>query len=200
MGVTLTNEMIQGAKETEKKYGIPSSITLGQILLESGGNYEGGLSKLAHDYHNLFGIKATSSNLYSIGSVTMNNKMGNDLGRYATFSSDTNSILEHGRILSLERYTSKLTNGSYSDWANALQLGGYATDNNYSSKLIQVIESHNLNQYDGDNTRVGDSTSILSNISVLVIIVVMVLCGVLFFIKSFHVTPDINKLKKVVDK
>ena len=55
MAIQLTSEMIQAAQQNEKKYGVPASITLGQIILESSGSYEGGMSKLAAKAKNLFG-------------------------------------------------------------------------------------------------------------------------------------------------
>ena len=76
MGVTLTQEMIKGAQESEQKYGVPASVTLAQIMQESGGTNKGGLSTLAYKYNNLFGVTAGSS--WSGQTVTMSNKAGTD--------------------------------------------------------------------------------------------------------------------------
>ena len=61
LAVQLTQGMIQGAQETERLTGVPSSITLAQIIEESTGKYEGGLSYLAYKGNNLFGVKSFSS-------------------------------------------------------------------------------------------------------------------------------------------
>ena len=53
----ITIEMINGAIGSEKKYGVPASVILAQIILESGGKYPGNLSQMAYEIHNLFGIK-----------------------------------------------------------------------------------------------------------------------------------------------
>ena len=44
----ITIEMINGAIGSEKKYGVPASVILAQIILESGGKYPGNLSPVFH--------------------------------------------------------------------------------------------------------------------------------------------------------
>ena len=204
MAVTLTQDMLNGAKETQTKYGIPASITLGQIMLESSGSNAGGLSKLASDYNNLFGIKANPNNQYQSDTVVMSNKAGKDTGTYAVFETQSDSILEHARILNLDRYTSKVTTGTYQDWAKALQSGGYATDSKYSEKLISVIEENNLSQYDTGETATiqyntnEDNLNIFGDIAVIVFVVLLLVIGVFLFVGAFTGSNPVTEATKTV--
>ena len=59
----ITSDMVIGSIEAHEKYGVYASVTLAQIILESGGDYPGGLSALAYECHNLFGMKGEGLNL-----------------------------------------------------------------------------------------------------------------------------------------
>ena len=155
MAVQLTQEMIAGAQATERKYGVPASITLGQIMLESGGSYEGGLSGLAVKAKNLFGIKGTGT----AGSVTMNTMEQGANGLYATqanfrkYNSYAESIEDHGKLLTNANYTRYTKDAkTVEEYAVAIHKAGYATDANYANKLISIINSNNLKQYDGGSS------------------------------------------------
>lgn len=149
MGVKLTQLMIDGAKRTEKEYGVPASITLGQIMLESGGSYDGGLSMLASLYNNLFGVTAGSS--WNGKTIYLTNKNGTDGQTYRIYDSQMDSILDHGKVLTASRYTQYTSNAkTIQEYAEGIKKGGYATDPNYASKLMNVITSNNLTQYDGE--------------------------------------------------
>lgn len=207
MAATITNEMIQYAQENQKNYGIPASLTLAQIMLESSGSNPGGLSKLAYGYNNFFGIKATPSNQYQAGTVVMSNKAGNDTGTYATFNSMQDSFKEYARILSLDRYRSLVTTGDYKDWANVLVKGGYAEDQSYANKVIKVIEDNGLAKYDSGYTGGGavssgsdssDTTNIFGDIAVIVIIVVLIIGGLLLFIGAFTNKNPVSEATKTV--
>lgn len=162
MGVTLTNDMINGAIATQEKYGVPASVTLAQIKLESGGSNPGGLSTLAYNDNNLFGIKAGSG--WDGKTSTYKTTEYGSNGYYTTsasFRSYNNvgeSIDDHGKLLSSPLYANK-TNGvtNVEDYVKAIA-GTYATDPNYASKLLNIINSDNLKQYDS-----GNYTSVLNN-------------------------------------
>ena len=147
MGVQITNEMIAAAQAAQVQYGIPASITLAQITLESGGKNKGGLSALAYQYNNLFGQKATSSE----AGVTLGTAEYGSSGYYQTsakfrvYDSFTESIMEHGEKWGTDRVGSHDTIEQY---ANALKAKGYATDPQYAEKLLSIIERDNLQQYD----------------------------------------------------
>lgn len=150
MAVQLTQEMIQGAQETERLTGVPSSITLSQIIEESSGKYDGGLSYLAYKGNNLFGVKSFSN---SDEKIFVRNSDG--LVAWKKYDSQYDSIVDHARILNLDRYKSRYQNASsVSDYAQALQDGGYAGNSKtYADKLMNHINTYNLNQYNLNNSK-----------------------------------------------
>ena len=160
MAVQLTQEMINGAKETERVTGVPSSITLAQIILESSGKYEGGMSYLAYKGNNLFGVKSFSE---SDQRILVKDRSGR-LVAWKKYDTVYDSIVDHGSILQLDRYKSRYQNAtSVSDYAQALQDGGYAgNDTTYASNLMSVVNSYNLNQYNL-NTNVNLDQESLNN-------------------------------------
>ena len=214
MAVTLTKEMIDGAKQTEELYGIPSSVTLAQIMLESGGSYEGGLSGLAYNYNNLFGVTKGSS--WTGKTVVMSNKAGTDTKTYRVYDSIEDSILDHGKVLLNSRYTqytSKAT--TVNEYVDGVAKGGYAEDPNYASKLKNIIQTNNLTAYDGtswvgksglvsvkdvpsvDSSNSSTSSSTLStsgdttltwwgDIVVVVLSVLLIGLAIVFFISAFN--------------
>lgn len=206
MAVKLTQEMINGAKETENKYGVPASITLGQIMLESGGSYSGGLSGLAYNYNNLFGMTAGSS--WTGKTVYMTNKNGTDGQYYRVYDSVMDSINDHGQLLTTSRYNQYTKDAkTVEDYAKAIKQAGYATDPDYVSKLTSIIYNYNLNQYNTGNwanggtvesghggtggvipVSTGDSTEIKwwGDIIVIIISILLIVLAVVFFVLAFN--------------
>ena len=161
MAVQLTQEMIQGAEQTEKLTGVPSSITLAQIILESSGKYEGGLSYLAYKGNNLFGVKSFNSNDEKI---YVRNSSG--LVAWKKYDSQYDSIVDHSNILQLERYKSRYANATtVEDYAQALQDGGYAGNSTtYANSLMNIIDTYNLNQYNLNNRTTTTDTAIKNQV------------------------------------
>lgn len=197
MAVTLTSEMIQGANYTEQLTGVPSSITLAQIIEESSGKYEGGLSYLAYKGNNLFGVKSFSN---TDEKIYVRNSDG--LVAWKKYDSLYDSIVDHAKILQLDRYTSRYKNAqSENDYALALQEGGYAGNSNtYATKLMNHIDTYNLSQYNlnnstnyndtgieftsnTDNTDLGIIGSIIKYIAIVLIFVI----GIVFILKSIGI-------------
>ena len=152
MGVQLTQEMINGAILTQEKYGVPASVTLGQIILESGGNYPGGLSGLAYNDNNLFGIKTGSGwEGQSVTYKTTEYVDGQKVTVNASFrkyNSVLDSIEDHGELLSSSIYTNK-TNGATGLTDYVQKMGSiYATSPTYANDLLNIINKNNLTQYD----------------------------------------------------
>ena len=201
MAVHLTQEMIQGAQQTERLTGVPSSITLSQIIEESSGKYEGGLSYLAYKGNNLFGVKSFSD---SDEKIYVRNSDG--LVAWKKYNTQYDSIIDHARILNLDRYKSRYKNASsVSDYAQALQDGGYAgTSTTYASKLMNHINTYNLNQYNLNNSTNNiesgvaiqsidsvstDSTelNIVGNIIKYISILILSIIAVFFIIKALGI-------------
>lgn len=125
------------------------SLTIAQALLES----DSGNSTLTTQANALFGIKATSSwrgkvwngktTEYYDGQKTM------ITAGFKAYDSWAESILDHSKLLtSNKRYSKVVGETNYKNACEAIAAAGYATDPQYANKLISLIESYNLNQYD----------------------------------------------------
>ena len=130
------------AIEQMMKYRIPASITLAQGVFESGA----GRSMLAIKGNNHFGIKCHG---WRGRSVYYDDDSDNECFR--AYESAYDSYEDHSKFLvSGQRYRSlfslKITD--YRGWARGLKAAGYATNPQYASKLIGIIELYNLQQYD----------------------------------------------------
>lgn len=131
------------AVEEMYRSGIPASITLAQGLLESG--Y--GLSELAVKGNNHFGIKC--HNNWTGGRMYYDDdKKGECFRKY---KSPEESYRDHSDFLRYrDRYRFlfdyKITD--YKSWAYGLKKAGYATDPAYPKKLINLIETYGLHEYD----------------------------------------------------
>ncbi|MDH6534957.1 LysM peptidoglycan-binding domain-containing protein [Parabacteroides sp. 52] len=133
------------AVQHQKKYRIPASITLAQGILESGA----GMSKLARESNNHFGIKCHSD--WRGGRVYHDDDLKGECFR--KYKRVEESYEDHSRFLAeRSRYASlfKLQITDYKSWARGLQKCGYATDRAYANKLIKIIEDYELYRYDKD--------------------------------------------------
>lgn len=140
------------AQELQKDYGILPSIILGQAILES----DWGHSQLASEYNNLFGIKAYEGQekITLETKEFVNEEWVTIQGDFRVYSSWEESMNDHTQLFingvswNPAKYSSVLTAQNYQEAAKALQDAGYATDPDYSEKIISVIKSNNLDQYD----------------------------------------------------
>ncbi|MBR5735586.1 MAG: glucosaminidase domain-containing protein [Bacteroidales bacterium] len=122
--------------------GIPASITLAQACLESGF----GTSALATQGNNHFGIKCHD---YTGRKMYVDDDIKNDCFR--VYDKPEDSFQDHSDFL---RYRSRysflfdLDPTDYKGWAYGLKAAGYATDPQYATRLIDIIERYGLLQYD----------------------------------------------------
>lgn len=131
------------AVEQMKEHRIPASITLAQGLLESGA----GLSELARNSHNHFGIKCGSS--WKGRTVRHDDDARNECFR--AYPNPKESYEDHSIFLTRgTRYAFlfQLDITDYKEWARGLKRAGYATDPSYANRLITIIEDYELYQYD----------------------------------------------------
>ena len=122
--------------------GIPASITLAQGCLES----DNGNSRLARRGNNHFGIKCHE---WTGRKIYQDDDSRNDCFR--SYVSPYESYMDHSLFLtSKERYASlfELKPHDYRGWARGLKRAGYATANDYATKLIRIIEDNELYRYD----------------------------------------------------
>lgn len=139
------------AQAMQKQYHVYASITMAQAILES----DWGSSKLAADYHNLFGIKGEGANSKVLSTKEYTNgKWVVIKGRFRVYDSWADSIKDHTRLMikgtayNQQNYQEVINATDYQTAAKALQKAGYATDPDYAQKLINVIKTYNLDQYD----------------------------------------------------
>lgn len=138
-----------GALEGYTNHNILPSLTIAQAILESGW----GKSYLSTEANNLFGIKAYSD--WNGNTINLSTKEYNSdsssYGIYADFksySSFNESIEDHSKLLSSERYDSVRNSSNYVDACYSIYGCGYATAPNYPEQLINVIETYDLQNID----------------------------------------------------
>lgn len=122
--------------------GIPASITLAQACLESGF----GTSRLAREGNNHFGIKCHD---YKGRKMYLDDDIKDDCFR--VYDRVEDSFQDHSDFLRFRaRYSFlfDLDPTDYKGWAYGLKAAGYATDPQYATRLIDLIERYNLQQYD----------------------------------------------------
>ncbi|HGF7430577.1 N-acetylmuramoyl-L-alanine amidase [Enterococcus faecium] len=144
--------LVPHAQELQDGYGVLPSIILGQAILES--NW--GKSTLASKYNNLFGIKAYGDQK-KVSLETkefVNEEWITIQGDFKVYGSWEQSMDDHTQLFvqgvdwNPALYEKVITATNYQEAAQALQDAGYATDPGYAQKIIQVIETYQLNQYD----------------------------------------------------
>ena len=129
------------AIEQQRRHGIPASITLAQGLLES----QAGQSRLATAGNNHFGIKCTGW-----AGDTIRHDDDELQECFRSYASAAESYNDHSLFLKRKRYEPlyALDITDYKGWAQTLKQCGYATDPKYPEKLINIIETYELFQYD----------------------------------------------------
>lgn len=151
--VKVTTEMVLAyidqykdvAKNNMSQYGIPSSIILAQGILESGA----GTGSLSVTANNHFGIKCHKE--WTGPSVRHDDDAEQECFR--KYEHPKESYQDHSLFLtSRPWYASlfELQKDDYQSWAKGLKEAGYATDPEYPTKLIAIIERYQLNQYDAE--------------------------------------------------
>ena len=143
--IAFYNKYARLAMEQQQRYGIPASVTLAQMYIES----NGGTSRLAVSGNNFFGIKCSREWLaagkpYSLHSDDRPNE------KFCNYASVEESINHHSVFLMGKRYANcrRCESNDYQGWAVGLKAAGYATAPNYATSLIREIEDYNLSQYD----------------------------------------------------
>lgn len=153
----ITQEMIIAALKCQDETGYPASVTIAQIIQESGfgkygpgGEDHQGLSYLAYQYCNLFGVKGTGT----AGSVSMRTGEQTSSGKYYTTTADFrvyNTYTEciEDRTKLIKRAYSDLISGVTDANTFAARIGSrWATSLQYSQHLIQHRERYDLYRLD----------------------------------------------------
>lgn len=151
------------------KHQILPSVVMAQAILESGW----GTSDKAKQANNLFGIKAATD--WKGPTVTLptqeyvNGKWTTVDAKWRKYDNWGASIVDHALFLKERtRYKAIIGNTDYKSVCTELQKAGYATDPTYASKLISVIESNNLTQFDQEaETLVFSSAALEQKVNAL---------------------------------
>ena len=153
----ITQEMIVGALKCQDETGFPASVTIAQIIQESGYGYYGeggengqGLSYLAYQYCNLFGIKGEGpagtvdmlTNEHTFRGTTYTTTAG-----FRVYNTYTECIEDRTEIL--RKSYSDLTKGVTDANTFAMKIGSrWATSRSYSQNLIEQMERYDLYRLD----------------------------------------------------
>lgn len=131
-----------------RRYGIPASITLAQGILESGN----GNSRLAKKGRNHFGIKCTSD--WNGRTIKEDDDKKDECFR--RYRKVKHSYRDHSEFIAKKKryaFLFEYDKRDYKAWAYGLKQAGYATNPNYPTLLITLIDKYNLHKYDKRGAR-----------------------------------------------
>jgi flagellum-specific peptidoglycan hydrolase FlgJ len=126
------------AIEEQKKFGILSSITLAQGILESGA----GTSSLVRSTNNHFGMKCFSKSCTKGHCKNFNDDSHKDF--FLCFGGDWASFRAHSKLLSNNNYRQCKECNDYKEYAKCLKKQNYATLPSYAEGLIRIIDLYQL--------------------------------------------------------
>ena len=141
------------AQTLQKEYGILASISMAQAALES--NF--GESQLSAQYHNLYGVKTEASDPAGVDLPTLefiDGEMTEMEDRFKVYPDWASSMRAHAELIYYgttwdpNYYQAVKVGKDYQSQAQGLAEAGYATDPDYAQKLIDMIETWQLDQYD----------------------------------------------------
>jgi hypothetical protein len=146
------NDVSSAAIVASTSTGVPASVTVAQAILES----DWGRSALSQSANNYFGIKAVGG-LGNDGVVWLPTGEFDAQGQsyettsaFRAYRSLDDSFADHDRMLSTSsRYQAAMQAASDArQFAEDLESAGYATDPDYASKLIALMDRYDLYQLD----------------------------------------------------
>lgn len=151
------NRVAPWAKESQNKFGVPASVSIAQAILES----SWGQSTLTSEYNAYFGIKCSKTSPYAKGCVDMSTWEVIDGSNttvkagFRTYATPRDSFMDHGNFLKVNsRYAKAFNYPKNADqFIREVHKAGYATDPNYSTKVINLMGRYNLYSFDGTATK-----------------------------------------------
>ena len=155
------NKLAPMAVSDYKTSGVLPSLTIAQGILESGW----GESELAVKANNLFGIKADTRWTGKVYNTETKEYYDNSnipttiSANFRAYDSWEGGVKDHSEFLKADRYSKVLSAKNYQEACTEIYKAGYATDPNYTSKLIKLIEDYSLHKYD-ENTTATISTEL----------------------------------------
>lgn len=134
-----------------KESGILASLTIAQAILESGW----GKSGLAVNANNLFGIKGDYNGEYYEADTQEwdGTQYVTVVAQFRKYPSWAESLADHSDLFNrLDRYENLRGLADYKLACQYVQEDGYATDPEYTDKLVSIIETYGLTAYDTEYT------------------------------------------------
>ncbi|HEY7060035.1 MAG TPA: glucosaminidase domain-containing protein [Chloroflexota bacterium] len=139
------------AQETQRRYGVPASVAIAQAIHETGW----GASRLAREGNNFFGIKGRNSE-GTAGVVWMSTwEVINGVNLFPrepfrAYHTPDESFLDYGLFfLANRRYHAALqVANDPRSFIREIAAAGFATDPVYAAKIIRVMDTYDLYQYD----------------------------------------------------
>lgn len=145
LDVNVTNYIEQYkelAVREQRRAGVPAAITLAQGIHESAA----GKSELAVDANNHFGIKCKKT--WTGATILHDDDRRQECFR--KYESSDDSYVDHSDFLKNNKRYEKLfelEKTDYIGWSQGLRKAGYATNPKYASRLIDLIEKYNLQEF-----------------------------------------------------
>ena len=140
-------QVAPGAMATQRRYGVPASVTIAQAIDESGW----GQSILATQDHNLFGIKGSGpagSDLQPTQEF-IGGQLVDSTAPFRMYYNIGQSIEAHGKLLARSDYfTNAMANKHQPNAFAAALTGIYATDPSYGVKLVGLMQRYDLYRFD----------------------------------------------------
>ena len=144
--------LVPSSQKAYQLYQVLPSISLAQAILES----DWGESGLSQNYYNLYGVKAgaVEPSVQLETSEYVDGEWITIMAPFRVYNSWAESVEAHAKLLTYgvdwnpKLYEPVLKAKNYKEAAHALQKAGYATDPTYAQKIIHVIETYHLAQYD----------------------------------------------------
>lgn len=151
------------AQASQKQYGVPASVAIAQAILESGW----GKSGLTQKGNAFFGIKCSAKSTYASGCMNVKTRevySGKEVyivDGFRTYPKPENSFLDHGLFLrSNARYAKAFQYlKEPKKFIREVHRAGYATDPNYTTLIVSIMDSNNLYQYDKVATTPAKATT-----------------------------------------
>lgn len=141
------------AEYKKRNKSVLPSVCIAQACLETG--Y--GSSSLMTKAKAYFGIKWTKGcgfNAYSSSTKEVyDGKTCTITAAFRAYDTPVDSVTDYyDLICNSSRYKAAVGEKDYKKAITAIKNGGYATDPDYVSKVVSIIETNNLTQYDKENT------------------------------------------------
>ncbi len=147
-----SNEFIQKmqpyATAAAKTLGVPTETLLAQAAVESGWGKKELKTADGSNSYNVFNVKAgtqwTGSTTVKDVTEYMHGNMVKSSEKFRVYGSYDEAFADYAKLISGNSRYAKALNQDATGFVNGLQQGGFATDPNYASKIMGVVNSNSF--------------------------------------------------------